>query len=136
MMKELEIRVPAGLPVILMLFILLAASVAGFVFSLIHQEGWRAGGAGLVVLIDLLLWFGLFTVSPNEGRVLQLFGRYVGTAKVPGLRWANPFFTKRRVSLRVRNFETEKLKVNDHVGNPIEIAAVVVWKVVETAEAC
>jgi regulator of protease activity HflC (stomatin/prohibitin superfamily) len=78
---------------------------------------------------------GLFTVNPNEGRVLQLFGRYVGTARQEGLRWANPFYTKRRVSLRVRNFESARLKVNDHEGNPIEIAAVVVWRVVDTAEA-
>jgi regulator of protease activity HflC (stomatin/prohibitin superfamily) len=67
--------------------------------------------------------------------VLQLFGRYVGTARLNGLRWANPFYTKKRVSLRVRNFESAKLKVNDLEGNPIEIAAVVVWRVVDTAEA-
>ena len=74
-------------------------------------------------------------VNPNEGRVLQLFGDYVGTVRVPGLRWANPFYTKKRISLRVRNFESARLKVNDNEGNPIEIAAVVVWQVVDTAEA-
>jgi len=78
---------------------------------------------------------GLFTVQPNRGVVLQLFGRYVGTVRAPGLRWANPFYSKRSISLRVRNFETSKMKVNDQDGNPIEIAAVVVWKVVDTAEA-
>jgi regulator of protease activity HflC (stomatin/prohibitin superfamily) len=78
---------------------------------------------------------GLFVVNPNEGKVLQFFGDYVGTAKRPGLRWANPLLTKKRVSLRVRNFESARLKVNDHEGNPIEIAAVVVWRVVDTAEA-
>ena len=78
---------------------------------------------------------GLFVVNPNEAKVMQLFGAYQGTVKQPGLRWANPFYTKRSVSLRVRNFESEKLKVNDHSGNPIMIAAVVVWKVVDTAEA-
>jgi len=67
--------------------------------------------------------------------VLQLFGRYVGTVKETGLRWANPFYTKQKISLRVRNFETGRLKVNDSRGNPIEIAAVVVWQVVDTAEA-
>ena len=82
-----------------------------------------------------LALIGLFVVNPNEGRVLQLFGDYVGTAKTPGLRWANPFYTKKRISLRVRNFESTKLKVNDQEGNPIEIAAVVVWRVVDTAEA-
>ena len=78
---------------------------------------------------------GLFIVNPNEGKVLQLFGRYVGTSKTPGLRWANPLYMKKRISLRVRNFESSRLKVNDLDGNPIEIAAVVVWKVVDTAEA-
>jgi regulator of protease activity HflC (stomatin/prohibitin superfamily) len=84
------------------------------------------GGLGLA---------GLFTVNPNEGKVLQLFGGYVGTVREAGLRWANPFYTKRSVSLRVRNFESSHLKVNDKEGNPVEIAAVVVWRVVETAEA-
>jgi regulator of protease activity HflC (stomatin/prohibitin superfamily) len=78
---------------------------------------------------------GLFVVNPNEGRVLTLFGKYVGTVKVPGLWWVNPFMAKKKVSLRIRNFETAKLKVNDANSNPIEIAAVVVWKVVDTAEA-
>jgi hypothetical protein len=78
---------------------------------------------------------GLFTVGPNDAKVLQLFGDYKGTVREPGLRWANPLYTKRRVSLRVRNFESERLKVNDLAGNPIEIAAVVVWRVVDTAEA-
>jgi regulator of protease activity HflC (stomatin/prohibitin superfamily) len=87
----------------------------------------------LVVLV--ILWTGLFTVQPGQGRVLQLFGGYAGTVREPGLRWANPFYTKRAISLRVRNFETAKLKVNDHNSNPIEIGAVVVWQVTDTAEA-
>ena len=78
---------------------------------------------------------GLFTVNPNEGRVLTLFGKYVGTVREAGLWFANPFYAKKRISNRVRNFETTKLKVNDNHGNPIEIAAVVVWKVVDSAEA-
>lgn len=89
----------------------------------------------LVVLVDSLFLAGLFTVQPNQGVVLTLFGKYVGTVSAPGLRFANPFYAKKRVSLRVRNFETSKMKVNDHDGNPIEIAAVVVWKVIDTAEA-
>jgi regulator of protease activity HflC (stomatin/prohibitin superfamily) len=114
------------------------------------QERERRAMSGLVmvfVLIGLTLLvvplpvvfvclFGFFVVNPNEAVVLQLFGRYVGTVKEPGLRWANPFYSKKRVSLRVHNFESERLKVNDHSGNPIEIAAVVVWKVADTAEAC
>jgi regulator of protease activity HflC (stomatin/prohibitin superfamily) len=78
---------------------------------------------------------GFFQVAPNEGQVLQLFGKYAGTVRVEGLRWTNPFYSKQRISLRVRNFESGKLKVNDSDGNPIEIGAVVVWQVVDTAEA-
>jgi regulator of protease activity HflC (stomatin/prohibitin superfamily) len=86
-------------------------------------------------LVLLVCLFGFFIVNPNEGRVMQLFGDYKGTVKTPGLRWANPFYSKRHISLRVRNFESGRLKVNDNDGNPIEIAAVVVWRVVDTAEA-
>ncbi len=88
--------------------------------------------AGFVLLIGLR---GLFVVNPNEAVVLQLFGSYVGTNKTPGFHWANPFLSRNKISLRIRNFESSKLKVNDHDGNPIEIGAVVVWKVVDTAEA-
>jgi hypothetical protein len=101
----------------------------------------RADHAVMVVfwvfalLLSLFLLIGLFIVNPNEGKVLQLFGRYIGTAKSPGLRYANPLYSKKRISLRVRNFESGRLKVNDLDGNPIELAAVVVWKVVDTAEA-
>jgi len=90
----------------------------------------------VVFILDVFGWAGFFLVNPNEAKVLQIFGKYVGTVKAPGLRWANPFYSKRRISQRIRNFETPRLKVNDSEGNPIEIAAVVVWKVVETAEAC
>jgi regulator of protease activity HflC (stomatin/prohibitin superfamily) len=89
----------------------------------------------LLIALAIFLARGLFMVAPNEARVLQLFGDYAGTAKIPGLRWANPFFTRKKISIRVRNFESGRLKVNDAEGNPIEIAAVVVWRVVETAEA-
>jgi hypothetical protein len=93
--------------------------------------------ASVVILgvVEILLLKGFFMVAPNSARVLQLFGDYVGTAKRPGLRWTNPFVSKKTISLRVRNFESSHLKVNDLEGNPIEIAAVVVWRVVETAEA-
>jgi regulator of protease activity HflC (stomatin/prohibitin superfamily) len=91
--------------------------------------------AVLAALVVLVMWAGLFMVHPNEAKVLQLFGSYVGTAHEPGLKWANPFFQKTAVSTRVRNFESGRLKVNDSNGSPIEIAAVVVWKVVDTAEA-
>ena len=93
-------------------------------------------GLSLLSLLSFALFFGFFIVNPNEAQVLQLFGAYAGTVKSSGFGWANPLFTKRRISQRVRNFESQKLKVNDNEGNPIEIAAVVVWRVVETAEAC
>jgi regulator of protease activity HflC (stomatin/prohibitin superfamily) len=96
---------------------------------------WVMVAVVVMVVLDVLLALGFFMVAPNQARVLQLFGDYVGTAKEPGLRWANPFYQLRRISLRVRNFESSHLKVNDHEGNPIEIAAVVVWRVVDTAEA-
>jgi regulator of protease activity HflC (stomatin/prohibitin superfamily) len=89
----------------------------------------------LVMVATIIMMIGLFTVSPNEAKVLTLFGRYVGTVREAGLWYANPFYAKKRISLRVRNFETAKLKVNDNHSNPIEIAAVVVWKVVDSAEA-
>ena len=86
-------------------------------------------------LLVFACWLGFFMVAPNQGRVLQLFGRYVGSERIEGLRWANPLYMKANVSLRVRNFESGTLKVNDSNGNPIDIAAVIVWKVVDTAEA-
>lgn len=92
-------------------------------------------GGGLVNLLLAGLWVGMFMVAPNEAKVLQLFGDYVGTVREPGLHWANPFFTKTKVSTRIRNFDSDTLKVNDLHGSPIEIGAVVVWQVVDTAEA-
>ena len=92
------------------------------------------GGMGMVVA-GIIVLKGNFVIGPNEARVLTFFGRYIGTAKDAGLRWANPFATKRAISLRARNFETAKIKVNDVEGNPIEIGAVIVWRVVDTAQA-
>jgi regulator of protease activity HflC (stomatin/prohibitin superfamily) len=91
--------------------------------------------AVVLLLAAAAMLAGLFMVHPNEARVFQLFGAYKGTTYDAGLRWANPFYTKFKVSVRVRNFESGQLKVNDLDGNPIEIATVVVWKVIDTAEA-
>ncbi|MEX2115620.1 MAG: SPFH domain-containing protein [Bacteroidota bacterium] len=95
---------------------------------------------GLWVEIPLFLYtilhmVGFFIVQPNEARVLVLFGKYVGSVRESGFWWANPFLAKKHVSLRIRNFNSEKIKVNDNHGNPIEIAAVIVWKVVDSARA-
>ena len=126
-----------GIPVLIVMFLALAGIVWLFA-SGVGSDGVEPTPALSAVGLFLLWIFlitGFFVVAPNEAKVLQLFGDYVGTAKLPGLRYANPFYKYRRLSLRVRNFESGQLKVNDHEGNPIEIAAVVVWRVVETAEA-
>jgi regulator of protease activity HflC (stomatin/prohibitin superfamily) len=131
-MQERNLNTLPGIPVLLVIL----AAMAGIGLSIAD------GGSvtmlllkivGLVVL--LIAVFGLFVVQPNQATVVQLFGRYVGTVRENGLRWANPFYSVKVVTLRVRNFESSKLKVNDLDGSPIEIAAVVVWQVHETAEA-
>jgi regulator of protease activity HflC (stomatin/prohibitin superfamily) len=135
MIRERDYAALPGLPVFLVLFAVLLAAAYGLYDSVRADAPWSIVGAILVLVLAVFLMAGLFVVNPNEGKVLQFFGDYVGTAKRAGLRWANPLFTKKPISLRVRNFESGKLKVNDNEGNPIEIAAVVVWRVVETAEA-
>lgn len=140
MVREVERRLTSGLFMVLVLFLLTVVVVYGFIHAL-PPEGQRPESVPLILawvlgmLILILGWVGLFIVNPNEAKVLQLFGKYVGTVKQQGLWWANPFYSKRKLSLRVRNFETPKMKVNDLRSNPIEIAAIVVWQVVETAEA-
>lgn len=116
------------------------AVVAAVVYSIyqsatLESVAWGLGSGALVLLAALLL-LGFFVVAPNTGRALVLLGgRYVGTVRKDGFWWANPFTVKKHVSLRVRNFNSEKLKVNDATGNPIEIAAVIVWRVTDTAKA-
>ncbi|TMQ67461.1 MAG: SPFH domain-containing protein [Candidatus Eisenbacteria bacterium] len=131
-------KTAGALPGVFMLVVLLA----GFVFPLWWliaaaraASGWSALGASLTMVIDIILVMGFVIVNPNQAQVVTLFGNYVGSLRAPGLWWVNPFSVRRRVSLRVRNFESSKLKVNDHDGNPIEIAAVIVWRVVDSAEA-
>jgi regulator of protease activity HflC (stomatin/prohibitin superfamily) len=135
-MREVDKRTLSGW---LMLFLLLGAAVLmGFWLKELI--------AGPVQTAQILAWSfaalvwgtllaGFFTLQPNMAAVLVLFGKYVGTVKTSGFHWANRFFTKTRVSLRARNLNCEKIKVNDSRGNPIEIAAVVVWRVVNTAQA-
>jgi regulator of protease activity HflC (stomatin/prohibitin superfamily) len=133
--REIERKVASGGVMLVLLFVATGFVVLGLVGSVRTENAGQAMLMALLLIVLIILWTGLFTVQPGQGRVLQLFGGYVGTVRAPGLRWANPFFTKRAISLRVRNFETAKLKVNDHNSNPIEIGAVVVWQVTDTAEA-
>ncbi|MDH3352054.1 MAG: SPFH domain-containing protein [Gammaproteobacteria bacterium] len=135
MIREEVRKVSSGY---LMLVVLTIAQL-GFAYA-IYRAAVASSVAGILVavlasIVVAICWAGLFMVHPNEAKVLQLFGKYVGTVHEPGLKWANPFYAKTAVSTRVRNFESSKLKVNDSRGSPIEIAAVVVWKVFDTAEA-
>src|SRR5947208_12482303 len=111
--------------------------VAGFalVDAVRPLSAWKLLLAVVILLAAVLVLSGLYTLQPNEGAILQLFGAYRGTTRVPGLRATNPFYTRRKISLRARNLNGERLKVNDKRGNPIEIAAVVVWRVDDTAKA-
>ena len=133
MIREREVRAVSGG---LMLVVLLALGVA-LVLALIAsiKSPWLAVLLSLAIGANAVAMAGFFVIHPNKPKVLQLFGRYVGTVREPGLKWSNPFYTKRGMSVRIRNFESNRLKVNDHDGSPIEIAAVVVWRVIDTAEA-
>ena len=132
-MKELPVKSLSGIPTLLAILAGMLAIVA------LGVAGVRTGPLGVLMGLSFFglgfALFGLYMVEPNQAAVLSLFGRYVGTVKDTGLRWNNPFFAKRKVSLRVRNFESGKLKVNELEGSPIEIASVIVWKVVDSAEA-
>jgi len=143
---ERRATVLPGLAMLLVVIAVILVGVATMVWPLVSAV--RVGGAtmatGLWVLLGLLVAglgafgsLGLFVVQPNQAAVLILFGRYIGTVRTEGWYWANPFtfMARRKVSLRVRNFDTQKAKVNDRRGNPVEIAAVVVWRVVDTARA-
>lgn len=132
----------SGWPMLLINLLLKATGVALFIRAIILANqgqpfvGLLITGIGLVVL-SFFIWAGFFTLQPNESRVLILFGAYKGTVRQSGYHWANPFYTKKdsKISLRMRNLNGKQLKVNDKRGNPIEIAAVVVWKVEDTAQA-
>ena len=136
MVREVERKGINGIFMLLVAIVLAAFLVRWLVTSI---QTNAPGVVAVPIVVGWVLWVlvlaGFKIVQPNVGKVLQLFGNYTGTVKQAGLWWLNPFYTARSVSLRVRNFETAKLKVNDHNSNPIEIAAVVVWQVVDTAEA-
>ena len=133
-MKEKAIRSFPGVPVLIVLF--LAVLAGGWLALVGIGSSIALIVAGmLTALLALFMMIGLYMVEPNQAAVLSFFGKYVGTVKENGLRWNNPFYAKRKVSMRVRNFESGKLKVNELDGSPIEIAAVIVWQVVDASEA-
>jgi regulator of protease activity HflC (stomatin/prohibitin superfamily) len=140
--REKHARELPGLPMFFAGLVVVAVGVWVFVQEVMNaDEAGTDPSVGIIIVAVLLflaaslLMRGLFTVAPGEARVLQFLGRYVGTVRTDGLRWANPFTTRQKISTRIRNHETATLKVNDADGNPIEIAAVVVWQVEDTARA-
>ena len=135
MLRESDARPIPGIPVALLMLVGVPAAIWWFVQNA-RNDNVAMAILGLVLVVLILLCVpGFFTVAPNEGKVLTLFGNYKGTAKNSGLWFTNPFMSKKAVSLRVRNFETNKLKVNDARSNPVDIGAIVVWRVIDTAEA-
>ena len=134
-MRENTIRSLPGIPMLLALIVAVLACAVAFIDGAGDGNRVQVLAAALLGLVALFCLVGLYMVEPNQAAVLSLFGKYVGTVKQDGLRWNNPFYSKRKVSLRVRNFESGKLKVNELDGSPIEIAAVIVWQVVDSAEA-
>ena len=134
-MQEVEVRSWPGIPMLVGNIVVALLMVWWFIDGARSGAGLDMAGAIVVFLIAMILFAGYYMVEPNQAAVLTLFGKYVGTVREQGLRFSNPFYTNRKVSLRVRNFESGRLKVNELNGSPIEIAAVIVWKVVDSAEA-
>lgn len=140
-MKEKSLSSLNGLGTLAVALLVALAGAALFVLGVAAKASVGSPNLLLMLLGALLgvlgvfTLAGLYTIQPNQAAVLSLFGKYVGTVKDNGLRWNNPFYAKRRVSQRVRNFESGKLKVNELDGSPIEIAAVIVWQVVDASEA-
>jgi len=134
-MKENNLKSLNGITFLIVSLLVSALSAYGFFIGAQAHDPVIAFGALLSLIVFTFLLVGLYMVEPNQAAVLSLFGKYVGTVKEQGLRWNNPFYSKKKISLRTRNFESGKLKVNDLEGSPIEIAAVVVWSVVDSAEA-
>ena len=135
MIKERTRKAASGYLALVILPLLTIATVWMFVRAVQAENLTMAIVSVLAFLVVAVCYHGFFMVHPNQAKVLQLFGTYVGSVRQTGLRWANPLYSKDAVSLRVRNFESEVMKVNDSSGNPVDIAAVVVWKVIDSAEA-
>lgn len=134
-MEEIKRDSWPGIPVLIIAIAVILGSAWFAVDAIRHEQIWSVVGAAVLLLAAIFALAGLYMVEPNQAAVLTLFGKYVGSVREQGLRFNNPFFQKRKVSLRVRNFESGKLKVNELEGSPIEIAAVIVWRVVDSAEA-
>ena len=134
-MKETPIRSLPGIPMLLALFAGMLIGAYLIITGAQAHDGLFVVFGALLALVTAFSLLGLYMVEPNQSAVISLFGKYVGTVHENGLRWNNPFYTKKKVSQRVRNFESGKLKVNELGGSPIEIAAVIVWQVVDSAEA-
>ena len=134
-MKESSVNSWSGIPALLAILVALLACAWFFFTGLAGQQVLQVIAALLSAVVLLAMLGGFYMVEPNQAAVLSLFGKYIGTAKDQGLRWNNPFYSAKKISLRVRNFESSKLKVNDLEGNPIEIGAIIVWQVVDSAEA-
>ncbi|MBU0755135.1 MAG: SPFH domain-containing protein [Planctomycetes bacterium] len=145
MNQEKTISVRSGWGMLFLNILILSGTIALLIFFIgsavkAEEQGgipdfWLLGGFILGIVLFILICVGFFSLQPNEGRVLILFGHYKGTVRKSGFHWTNPFNTKKLISLRLRNLNGDKLKVNDKRGNPIEIAAVVVWQVNDTAQA-
>jgi regulator of protease activity HflC (stomatin/prohibitin superfamily) len=134
-MKENQLNSLNGITVLLASLAAIGVAAYGFYVGAQSNDGFMALASLAALVVFSFMMIGLYMVEPNQAAVSSLFGKYVGTVKEQGLRWNNPFYSKKKISLRTRNFESGKLKVNDLEGSPIEIAAVVVWSVVDSAEA-
>jgi regulator of protease activity HflC (stomatin/prohibitin superfamily) len=135
MIRENQYRASAGLSTLVVMLVALGLLALGFLSATRNARPFLALLSIVLIVAVAISTSGFFTVNPGEAKVLQLLGVYKGTVRDQGFWYANPFVSKKTISLRIRNFETTKLKVNDNRANPIEIAAIVVWKVVDTAEA-
>ena len=135
MLREIEYKASSGISTLVVMILLTLGAIVTFLAAVANQRVGLAIPMVLALIVLLVCYIGFFIVNPGEAKALQLFGEYKGTVRKQGFWWANPFLTKKKISLRIRNFETAKLKVNDSRANPVEIAAIVVWRVVDTAEA-
>ncbi|HJW72753.1 MAG TPA: SPFH domain-containing protein [Geothrix sp.] len=135
MLKEQPALAFPGLPILLICLAAILGSIGLIISAAVHDQPSQLFIAIPLIVLSIFILAGLFVVNPNEAAALQLFGAYRGTVRKAGMAWANPFLSKRKISTKVRSFESQRLKVNDQDGNPVEIAAIIVWRVIDTAEA-